>query len=154
MKKIIALGLMLSFGLVMFAQQTESYVEVMRSALKTEKKAMVAEVMTFTPEEAELFWPLYNEFQGKLYVTNTKYVKIVNEFAANFDNMTDEKALDLVTRMSSYDGELLKLKKTYIKKFSKIIPPTKVLRYYQAENKIDMIVKYEMASSIPFLETE
>lgn len=145
---------MMSFGFILSAQQSDNYLEVMRSALKTEKKAMIAEVMTLSQEETDLFWPLYNEFQGKLYETNTKYVKIVNEFAENFDNMTDEKAADLLSRVMSYDTEILKLKKSYTKKFSKILPATKVLRYMQAENKIDVLIDYEMASSVPLLEVE
>ena len=154
MKKILMFALMLSFGLLLNAQQSDNYLEVMRSALKTEKKAMIAEVMTFTQEESDVFWPLYNEFQEKLYAANTKYVKIVNEFAENFNSMTDEKALELMKRVNSYDTEILKLKKTYNKKFSKILPPTKVLRYFQAENKIDVLIDFEMASYIPLLETE
>lgn len=154
MKKIFAFILMMSFGLLLSAQQNDNYLEVMRSALKTEKKAMIAEVMTFTQAESDLFWPLYNEFQEKLYTANTKYLKIVNEFAENFENMTDEKALDLMKRVTAYDTEVLKLKKTYNKKFSKILPPTKVLRYFQAENKIDLLVDFEMSTYIPLLETE
>lgn len=145
---------MMSFGLMLSAQQSESYLEVMRSALKTEKKAMIAEAMVFTQQESEVFWPMYNEFQEKLYTSNTKYLKIINEFAENFENMTDEKAKELMTRLFSYDTEVLKLKKSYFKKFSKIIPPTKVVRYFQAENKIDIIVDYEIASSIPLLEVK
>ena len=141
MKKILIAILLAGFGLFSFGQESESYLEVMRSALKTEKKAMIAEVMEFTPQE-------------KLYTANTKYLKIVNEFAANYESMTDEKALDLMTRLNAYEGEVLKLKKTYIKKFSKILPSTKVLRYFQAENKIDILIDYEMASSIPLLETK
>ena len=57
-------------------------------------------------------------------------------------------------RLNSYESEVLTLKKTYIKKFSKILPPTKVLRYFQAENKIDILVDYEIAASIPLLETK
>ena len=140
--------------LVASGQEDNSYMEVMRSALKTEKKAIIAETMIFTQEESEAFWPLYNEFQEKLYTSNTKYLKIINDFAANYDNMTDEAALDLMKRMNSYEGEILTLKKTYMKKFSKVLPPTKVLRYFQAENKIDILVDYEVASSIPLLETE
>lgn len=154
MKKILIAILLAGFGLFSFGQESESYLEVMRSALKTEKKAMIAEVMEFTPQESEAFWPLYNEFQEKLYTANTKYLKIVNEFAANYESMTDEKALDLMTRLNAYEGEVLKLKKAYIKKFSKILPSTKVLRYFQAENKIDILIDYEMASSIPLLETK
>ena len=135
-------------------QEDNSYMEVMRSALKTEKKAIIAETMVFTQEESDAFWPLYNEFQEKLYTSNTKYLKIINDFAANYENMTDEVALDLMKRMNSYEGEILTLKKTYMKKFSKILPPTKVLRYFQAENKIDILIDFEVASSIPLLETK
>lgn len=154
MKKIVVLALFMGLGSVLFAQDYASYVEVMRSALKTEKKAMIAEVMTFSQEESDLFWPMFNEFQEKLYTTNTKYVKIVNEFAANYENMSDERASDLMKRLFAYDAEVLKLKKSYIKKFSKILPPAKVLRYFQAENKIGVMVDFEMAASIPLLEVE
>ena len=154
MKKTLIVILLAAVTVFSFGQKSEGYMEVMRSALKTEKKAMIAEAMEFTQEESEAFWPMYNEFQEKLYTANTKYLKIVNEFAANFENMTDEKALDLMKRLNAYEAEVLKLKKTYIKKFSGILPPTKVLRYFQAENKIDVLIDYEMAASIPLLETK
>ena len=154
MKKTLIVILLAAVTVFSFGQKSEGYMEVMRSALKTEKKAMIAEAMEFTQEESEAFWPMYNEFQEKLYTANTKYLKIVNEFAANYENMTDEKALDLMKRLNAYEAEVLKLKKTYIKKFSGILPPTKVLRYFQAENKIDVLIDYEMAASIPLLETK
>jgi hypothetical protein len=126
--------------------------EVTRAALKTEKKAMIAEVMSLTPEESEPFWALYNEFQGKLYTANTKYLNIINEFAANFDNLSGEKANDLMKRLFAYDTEILKLKKTYFKKFQKVLSPQKTLMYFQAENKIDVLIDFEMAASIPILD--
>ena len=154
MKKTLIVILMSVVSALSFGQGSESYMEVMRSALKTEKKAMIADAMEFTQEESEAFWPLYNEFQEKLYTANTKYLNIVNEFAASYDNMSDDKALDILNRTNAYETEVLKLKKTYIKKFSNILPPTKVLRYFQAENKIDVLIDYEMAASIPLLETK
>jgi hypothetical protein len=154
MKNLFLLILFAGSTLFSFAQEDQNYVEVMRSALKTEKKAIIAETMTFTTAESEAFWPLYNEFQEKLYTANTKYLKIINDFAANYERMTDEMATDLMKRLNSYESEVLGLKKTYIKKFSKILPPTKVLRYFQAENKIGILVDYEIAASIPLLEAE
>ncbi len=135
-----------------FAQQANDYMEVTRAALKTEKKALIAEVMNLTPEESEPFWTLYNEFQGKLYTTNTKYVKLVNEFAENYENMSGEMANDLMTRLFAYESEILKLKKTYHKKFQNILSPQKTLMYFQAENKIEIMIDYELANSIPLLD--
>jgi len=135
-----------------YAQQANDYLEVTRAALKTEKKAMIAEVMSLTQEESEPFWALYNEFQGKLYTVNTKYLKIINEFSENYENMGGEKANDLMKRMFAYDTEILKLKKVYYKKFQKVLSPEKTLIYFQAENKIDILIDFEMSSVIPLLD--
>ncbi|MEZ5199214.1 MAG: hypothetical protein R2764_23365 [Bacteroidales bacterium] len=113
---------------------------------------MIAEVMSLTPEESEPFWALYNEFQGKLYTSNTKYLKIINDFAENYDNMSGDKANELMTRLFAYDGEILKLKKTYFKKFQKILSPEKTLMYFQAENKIDILIDFELSTLIPLLD--
>ena len=152
MKKLFLLIAIIGFGIVSYAQQVNDYMEVTRAALKTEKKAMIAEVMSLSPEESEPFWAMYNEFQGKLYTANTKYLKIINEFAENFETMDGEKANDLMKRMFAYDNEILKLKKTYLKKFQGILSPQKTLMYFQAENKIDVMIDYEMAASIPILD--
>ena len=72
MKKLFLLIAIIGLGINSYAQQVNDYMEVTRAALKTEKKAMIAEVMSLTPEESEPFWALYNEFQGKLYTSNTK----------------------------------------------------------------------------------
>ncbi len=152
MKKLFLLIAIIGFGIVSYAQQVNDYMEVTRAALKTEKKAMIAEVMSLSPEESEPFWAMYNEFQGKLYTANTKYLKIINEFTENFETMDGEKANDLMKRMFAYDNEILKLKKTYHKKFQGILSPQKTLMYFQAENKIDVMIDYEMAASIPILD--
>ena len=152
MKKLFLLIAIIGFGIMSYAQQANDYMEVTRAALKTEKKAMIAEVMSLTQEESEPFWALYNEFQGKLYTVNTKYLKIINEFSENYENMGGEKANDLMKRMFAYDTEILKLKKVYYKKFQKVLSPEKTLMYFQAENKIDILIDFEMSSVIPLLD--
>ena len=152
MKKLFLLIAIIGLSISSYAQQANDYMEVTRAALKTEKKAMIAEVMSLTPEESEPFWALYNEFQGKLYTANTKYLKIINEFAENYENMGGEKANDLMKRMFAYDAEILKLKKTYFKKFQNILSPQKTLMYFQSENKINIIINYEIAAAIPLLD--
>jgi len=154
MKKLLVLLFVFGLFTSVFAQQENDYMEVMRSALKTEKKLMIAEVMNLTTEESAPFWELYNEFQGKLYTTNTKFLNIINEFAENYDKMTGEKANDLMKRLFAYDTEILKMKKLYFKKFQKILSPEKTLMYFQAENKIDILIDFEMSSSIPLLDAQ
>jgi hypothetical protein len=45
------------------AQELESYIELLRSDIATEKMAMITEVMQFSEEEASAFWPVYRDYQ-------------------------------------------------------------------------------------------
>lgn len=154
MKKLI-LGTVFMFVASMAMTQTaDDYIEIMRSVLKTEKKATIAEVMTLTETEAELFWPMYNEFNEKMYVIQSKRVKIIKDFAENYENMTDLKADEIWTSYMAFKNEANKLTKTYYKKFKKIIPAGKAAKYFQAENKIATLVDFQLASEIPFIESK
>jgi hypothetical protein len=46
----------------------------------------------------------------------------------------------------------VKLKRTFIPKFSKALPGRKLARYMQLENKIRALVKYELAAEIPLAQ--
>jgi hypothetical protein len=39
-----------------------------------------------------------------------------------------------------------------VPKLSKVLPPKKVARYLQIENKIRAVVKYELAKAVPLVE--
>jgi hypothetical protein len=45
-----------------------------------------------------------------------------------------------------------KIRESYLKQFSKVLPGLKVARFYQIENKLDVVVRYEMAERIPLVE--
>jgi hypothetical protein len=126
--------------------------EVQRGVLKTEKKAVVADAMSFTEEESTVFWPLYNEYNDKMYTLNTKGYNLIKDYAKNFESMTDEKAVELWNENMKVKAELAKLEKTYFKKFQKIIPAKKAARYFQLESKIRTLVNAELALEIPLLE--
>lgn len=152
MKRIILTFALVSFGMVLWAQQSD-YIELMRSVINTEKKAAIVEVMQLSDTEADLFWPLYNEYNEKRYAVNTKKIKLIQDFAENYGKMTDEMAKELWTRNMAIKMELVKIEKSYFKKFLKAIDAKKVIRYFQAENKIEALVNAELALEIPLLET-
>jgi len=151
MKKAILTLVILVMAITAQAQFND-YLEVTREVIKTEKKAMIAEVMQLSEEKSKVFWPLYNEFQEKLYIVNTKAFNLIQDFAANYGNMSAEKATELLKAAMAIDQERLKVEKTFFKKFQKILSPQKTLRYYQAENKIETMINSELASEIPLLE--
>ena len=151
MKKINLTTLLCFLVIAVYAQ--DSYMEIVRSTIKTEKKALIAEVMQLSDEEAKVFWPIYNEYQDKLYKVNTDYFNVVKDFADNFESMSSETASDILLRANKISLEQAKLEKTYLKKMMKVISPQKTLRFFQASNKIEVMIDAQLAAEIPLLES-
>ncbi len=105
------------------------------------------------PRASQPFWNLYNDFQAKLYTVHNKRIAIIKDFAENFESLSNEKADDLLVKHLKYQTELLKLKKSYYKKFKKILPAGKAARFFQAENKIETLIDAKLAFDIPMIET-
>lgn len=154
MKKILLVLSVCVFSLALYAQTENDYLEMTREVLKVEKKAAIAEVMQLNEAESKPFWSLYNEYQLKQYEIQNKRVDIVQDFAKNYESLTDEKADELWVASLAYETELLKLQKAYYKKFKKILPIGKAARFFQAENKIETMINAQLAMDIPLIETK
>lgn len=153
MKKLLFITLIAIMSAPSWAQTEKDYIELERSVLQTERKAVVADAMMFTDDEATVFWPLYNEYNEKTYIVKTERVNIILDYAKNLESLSDEKADELMKRSLNVQQDLLKLKLSYYKKFKKIISPSKTVRYFQVESKIDAMVSAELALQIPLIET-
>ena len=152
-KSILFIALFMS-AYIVTAQNSEDYIELAREILKTEKKSAIAGEMNLTDAELVPFWDLYNEYNNRLKQIQNQRVALIKEFANNYETLTGDKADDIMLAYFKYQQELLKLKKSYYGRFKKILPKGKAARYFQLENKIEIMVDAELASQIPLIETE
>jgi hypothetical protein len=137
-----------------FAQSVDDYIEAAREVLKTEKKAAIAEAMNLKETDSGPFWELYNEFNFELGKVQNMRIEAIKDFAGNYENLTDEKADEIWLKVLSYQQQLLKLKKTYYKKFKTIISAGQAAKYFQIENKIEALINANLAAEIPLIETK
>lgn len=155
MKKITILVLtMTAFSLSLNAQTVDDYVELARDVLNTEKKAAVAEVMQLTDTQRAPFWDLYNEYNQEANKIHNQRIAIIKDFANNYESMSDGKADEIWVGFLSYQQQLLKLKKSYYKKFKKIISASEAAKYFQVENKVEALINASLALEIPLIETK
>jgi hypothetical protein len=78
-----------------------------------------------------------------------RIVTIISTYAENYENLTDPVANQLLTEFVGIEKERARLKEKYLSKFKKVLPPRKVVRFYQLENKLDIAILNEMAENIP-----
>lgn len=133
------------------AQTTTDAIELTRAVIQTERKAIVAKAMELTDEEGQAFWPVYNAYWVEMNKVLDKRVKLITDFAEHYGNISNEKAKSLLDDFFNVQEERLKVKKSHVKKFRKVLPDTKVARYFQVENKLDAIIDLELAREIPLL---
>ena len=129
--------------------QSSGETESIRADLQAERTKLVAANLELTDAEGAKFWPLYNEYRAQHSKMGDRAIALVDDFAKNYDALSDEKAKELLKRQFEIENDRLKLKRSYAGKFEKVLPAKKVARYYQIENKLDAAVAYEAAQSIP-----
>jgi len=125
--------------------------QIVREKIQADKKLLIAENMNLTESEARVFWPVYENYQKDLGKLFDKTVKLIDNYRANYQTMTEEAAKELINGYLAIEGERVTLMKSFLPKFRKVLPEKKVARYYQLENKIDAVVKYELADQIPLV---
>jgi hypothetical protein len=149
---VVATTLMFAWVGAAGAQQETGEVQSARADIHAARTKLVAANLPLTEEEGAKFWPLYNQYRGEVSKLNDRSLALIKDFAASYDSMSDEKASDLLKQQMAIDEDRLKLKKSYLGKFEKVLPQKKVARYYQIERKLDASVQYEAAKAIPLVK--
>ena len=142
-------GLGILFATSAFAQSDTDVLEATRTQIQADRKAVVAKAMGLTDEQGAKFWPVYNEYRESMRKVDDKLVQLANDYFQNADKMTDQQSQSMLTQWMNLNAEKVNVRKSYVKKFTKAIPTNRVIRFYQVENKMDAVINYELAASIP-----
>ena len=128
--------------------------QILQEKIKADKKLVVAQNMGLTESEAKAFWPVYDQYQNDLAGINQRMVGLIQSYAADYraQSMTDEKAKKLINEFVAIGKAEGGLNESYVPKLSQVLPPKKVARYLQIENKIRAAIKYELAGQIPLVQ--
>jgi hypothetical protein len=127
--------------------------QILRDKIKADKKLLVATNMELTESEAKDFWPVYEQYQQELANINQRIGKLIESYAAAYrtNSMTDEAAKKIIADFVAVEKGEAAVKEFFVPKLSQVLPPKKVARYLQIENKIRAALKYELAGEIPLV---
>ncbi|MCP4897805.1 MAG: hypothetical protein GY906_12605 [bacterium] len=134
------------------AQNIDNEIELSRAVIQAERKALVEAVVRPTAQQDEEFWTVYWNYRGQLGSLGDRTVALIREYADSYGSLTDEQAQRLLKESVDIDVRESKIKKSFLKKFNKVLTPIQVARLYQVENKLDAVIKFELAAEIPLAE--
>jgi hypothetical protein len=126
--------------------------QLVRDKIQADKKLFIADNKQLTEAEAKAFWPVYASYQKELSTLNDRMIKLINEYAHNYQTISDQVAKRLVDEYLTIEAARQKLRQTYLPRFRKVLREKQVVRYYQLENKVQAAVNYELAAEIPLVK--
>lgn len=151
-KAVWSLCLVLALlGTVSPAQEINDEIELTRSIIQTQRQAIVTAAMQLSGEESEAFWPLYREYREAMRKVDDRSVKLITDYSESFDIMSDEIAREMLKEFIGIRQGELDVTRKYLKRFQKILPVTKVARFFQLENKLDAVIDFELAAEVPLV---
>ncbi len=99
--------------------------------IENAKIALITNRLNLTPEQAQQFWPLHNEFDGKKKEIRKSYRKLVSEI--NTLTTSDEKILANLKETLSLQQKEVDLEKDYMAKFLKVVNVRQLAELYKTE---------------------
>ncbi len=124
-------------------------INVLISQVQSDKRTVVFQAMGLTDDELKAFTPIYDEYQAEMKKQFTRAGELINAYASNYDSMTDKAAKDLLGQILDLRDERNATVRKYAKKMGGKLPPTKVLRWVQIENKLLALLDWQAAQVIP-----
>lgn len=101
--------------------------------IKSQKIAFFTDKIGLTPEEAQVFWPIYNDYWDKKNKIIADRKEKMTYFADHSQNMSNGQMIKYADQYILYETELAELLEEYHKKFKTILPIDKVMKIYLAD---------------------
>ena len=127
-------------------------ISMLRKDIRSQRKQLIAANMSLTSDEAEKFWPIYDQYVGELVqINNTKYV-LIKQYVQSSGSLTAEQADNSVKQWLGVDQSVSQLRMKYVPIFRKVLSAQNTALFYQLERRVQLMIDLQLASQLPLVE--
>ncbi len=130
--------------------------ESSRIELEAKKKVQISKSLELTSEQSGPFWDVYADYErdmGKLTKDSFDLIRKFTEKHQN-DSITEQSASNMLSAFFRIEGQKMQMKQQYLSGFKEVLPTKKVFRFYQIDNKIDSLIRCDIAKKLPLIEPD
>src|SRR5687767_15558914 len=98
MRKILLVLVCTISAIEMYAQTSDAETEAVLNLLGVQKKEAIAKLVSVSGKDSVSFWKLYNEYHQKNLVTAKNRMRLYEQTAQAYGNMTPTTADSLATK--------------------------------------------------------
>ena len=125
------------------------YLDLLRKDVRQEKAEIMGAVMVLSADDATKFWPIYSDYDAELTKLNDQRVENIKEYARVYNQMTDEKADELIQKSLAYQKQRAELLAKTYDRVKQAIGAITAARFAQVEHQLLLIIDLQIASSLP-----
>ncbi|RIJ42705.1 hypothetical protein D1627_02320 [Pontibacter oryzae] len=103
-----------------------------RENVEAAKIAYLTDKLSLTADQAQKFWPLYNEYEAKRRSLITGYR---SGYRRDVEELTEQEAQNRIETMFSIKEKELALEKEYADKYLRVISSTQLIKLYRGERE-------------------
>ena len=129
-----------------------AYVELLRSDVRSQKVAILSEMMEFTDQEDAKFWPIYREYDLELSKISDDRITLIQEYAKNYEKMTDTVADRIARGALDLEARRNALKLKYYDRLKTALSAKTAARFLQVENQLLMILDLQISAALPVVK--
>jgi hypothetical protein len=130
-------------------QNIKEYIKLLREDVRSQKSAVVSAVMQLDPDEAAKFWPIYRDYDAELSKLNDLRVANIEEYSRTYNQLTNEKADELVHNAMAFQKQREDLLAKYYDRVKQEMGAITAARFVQVENQLLLVIDLQIASSLP-----
>jgi hypothetical protein len=117
--------------------------------MQADRTTIISTAMDFNEKDGAAFWPIYRQYERDRSTVDDGRMAVIKEYTHKYPDLSDADAKAMAERMFEYDSRLAALKKTYYKKFNKVLPALTVTKFFQLDRRVDLLMDMNMESSLP-----
>ena len=121
-----------------------------REEIHTQKIAFISDQLDLTSEEAQEFWPIYNEYETEIGAIRKKRKSYLKQLR-DLDNLSGDKAYDLMQSVFNTEKEESDIRIAYLQKFNGALGKKKAAQVFIAEEKFkrELLKKIHHEGRVP-----
>jgi hypothetical protein len=114
---------------------------------KAKKVAFFTQKLNLNSDEAEVFWPVYNEYQEKKDDLFSQRKAIFDEYSRGINKMSNKEVAESLAKLTQISKDEAALLETYIAKFKEILPDKKVAQLFVVEEDYKKFLLQQIRNS-------
>lgn len=130
----------------------DTYIDLLRSDIRSQKVKVLTAVMQFTPDEAAAFWPIYQGYDTELTRLGDQRVAVIKEYADSYGSMTDANADELVAKFLSVRAQRDEALRKCYQQVREKMGGVAAARFLQVESQLLLLIDLQVASMLPAVE--